>query len=308
MEERINRSVEPEIRRACLSERFGMEVKMKNRGWGTAGTVIAALLLYEIGKLAGSLAARALLPASGEGGRALLMHLVGGGLVYLVWRKELCAGKGRPVGKTGLRIPGLRREGLWGEGIRLFLLSVSSALGLNLLLALTRLTIWSGSFQETAAAQAAVPVWIGILLYGLAAPFSEEMLFRGIVYRKAEEAFGGDTAGDTAEQAGAVRARRTAAVVSSLVFGIYHGNPVQGIYAFLIGLLLCLVYERTGRLTAAVLFHGAGNLAVYLLIDVAGIGEYLSVGAAVCLCALLLAAAALCLKPYFALRKKEEVC
>ena len=113
---------------------------MKNRGWGTAGTLIAALLLYEIGKLAGALAARTLLPDSGEGVRSLLMHLAGGGLVYLVWRKELCAGKGRTAGKTGLR---------------LLLLSVSSALGLNLLLALTGLATLSGSFQETAAAQAA---------------------------------------------------------------------------------------------------------------------------------------------------------
>lgn len=283
---------------------------MKSRGWGTAGTLIAALLLYEIGKLAGALAAGALLPASGEGGRALLMHLAGGGLVYLVWRRELCAGKGRPVGKTGIRISGLWREefwkeGLWKEGLRLLLLSVSSALGLNLLLALTGLITLSGSFQETASAQAAVPVGIGIVLYGIAAPFSEEVLFRGIFYRKAREAFGGEMAKEAAEQTRAVRARRAAAVVSSLMFGIYHGNLVQGIYAFLIGLLLCLVYERTGRLTAAVLFHGAGNLAVYLLIDVACIGEYLSVGAAVGLCALLLAAAAVCLKPFWGMREKE---
>ena len=288
---------------------------MKNRGWGTAGTLIAALLLYEIGKLAGALAAGALLPASGEGGRALLMHLAGGGLVYLVWRRELCAGKGRPVGKTGIRISGLWREefrreefwkeGLWKEGLRLFLLSVSSALGLNLLLDLTGLITLSGSFQETASAQAAVPVGIGIVLYGIAAPFSEEVLFRGIFYRKAREAFGGEMAKEAAEQTRAVRARRAAAVVSSLMFGIYHGNLVQGIYAFLIGLLLCLVYERTGRLTAAVFFHGAGNLAVYLLIDVAGIGEYLSVGAAVGLCVLLFAAAAVCLKPFWGMREKE---
>ena len=288
---------------------------MKSRGWATAGTLIAALLLYEIGKLAGALAAGALLPASGEGGRALLMHLAGGGLVYLVWRRELCAGKGRPVGKTGIRISGLwreefrreefRKEGLWKEGLRLLLLSVSSALGLNLLLDLTGLITLSGSFQETASAQAAVPVGIGIVLYGIAAPFSEEVLFRGIFYRKAREAFGGEMAKEAAEQTRAVRARRAAAVVSSLMFGIYHGNLVQGIYAFLIGLLLCLVYERTGRLTAAVFFHGAGNLAVYLLIDVAGIGEYLSVGAAVGLCVLLFAAEAVCLKPFWGMREKE---
>ena len=53
---------------------------------------------------------------------------------------------------------------------------------------------------------------------------------------------------------------------------------------------------KVGAALAAVL---GVYLAVYLLIDVAGIGEYLSFGAAVGLCALLLAAAALCLKPCF---------
>ena len=43
--------------------RSDMEVTMKNHGWRTAGTLIAALLLYEIGKLAGALAAQLLLPA-----------------------------------------------------------------------------------------------------------------------------------------------------------------------------------------------------------------------------------------------------
>ena len=282
---------------------FGMEERMKKNGWQTAGILIAALLLYEIGKLAGVLVAQLLFPDSGEGAGSLLMQLAGGGLVYLVWRKDLCAGKGKPAaGKAKIRL-----TVLW-----MLLLSVTSSMGLNLLLALSRLTVLSGSFQKTAAAQAAVPVWMGIVLYGFAAPFSEEVLFRGIFYRRVEEAFRGKRTTDLglgngcaeraapegAEEEGrAVWAQWAAAAASSLMFAIYHGNPVQGIYAFLIGMLLCLVYERTGRLAAAVFFHGAGNLAVYLLIDVAGIGEYLSVGGAAGLCILLLAAAAVCLKP-----------
>ena len=166
-------------------------------------------------------------------------------------------------------------------------LAVTSALGLNLLLALSRIMLLSDAFRETAAAQAAVPVWMGVLLYGIAAPFSEEVLFRGMFYRKAREAFGGE------------KRRWAASIFSALLFGIYHGNLVQGIYAFLIGILLCMVYERAGKLSAAVMFHGAGNLAVYLLIDVWGIGEHLPFGVGAALCALLLIAAACCLKPCF---------
>lgn len=343
---------------------------MKNSGWRTAGTLIAALLVYELGKLTGALAAQALQAAaeeawglylgagfdtgaaSGAGTAAasgmdgagaagfwnglsqILMQLAAGAAVYLVWGKELGRKEAKGRGQTGQggKVRGAKRmNSAWKTGGLLLGLSVTSALGLNLLLSLSGLTLLSGSFRETAAVQAAVPAGLGIVLYGIAAPFSEELLFRGIFYRRTREAFGGAVpeggafggaalkgreAGGTglegrtfgeavsegaaggrpAENEGAVRARMAAAAASSLMFGIYHGNPVQGIYAFLIGLLLCLVYERTGKLTAAVLFHGAGNLAVYLLIDMAGLGERLSFFGAVGLCALLLGATALCLR------------
>ena len=196
------------------------------------------------------------------------MQLGGGIPAYLIWKREGKREKQCGAGK--------------GRGLRILLpASAAWALGLNLLLALIGLPELFPGFQETAAAQAAVPLEAGILLYGIAAPVSEELLFRGIFYRRAGELFGG---------------WKAAALFSSLLFGAYHGNPVQGIYGFLTGMVLCLVYEKTGRLSAAMLFHGAGNLAVYLLIDAAGLGSRLAPAAAAPLCALFLGAAALCLR------------
>ena len=51
-----------------------------------------------------------------------------------------------------------------------------------------------------------------------------------------------------------------AAFLSSLLFGLMHGNMVQFIYATLIGLLLAFIYEHYGNLRAVVLFHAIGNL------------------------------------------------
>lgn len=65
-------------------------------------------------------------------------------------------------------------------------------------------------------------------------------------------------------------------VFSGVVFGIYHGNLVQGIYASLLGIMLAWVTERSGTLLAPVIFHGIGNLAVFFLIDVAGLGSILA--------------------------------
>ena len=267
----------------------------------TAGLLIAALLACEAGKLLGGLCAQLLSAFAGvlcgqplsefpgglggqllsgsSGGlsdiaswkiglESIFMQLGGGIPAYLIWKREGKREKQCGAGKGG--------------GLRILLpASAAWALGLNLLLALIGLPELFPGFQETAAAQAAVPLEAGILLYGIAAPVSEELLFRGIFYQKAEELSG---------------RWKAAALFSSLLFGVYHGNPVQGIYGFLTGMVLCLVYEKTGRLSAAMLFHGAGNLAVYLLIDAAGLGSRLAPAVAAPLCALLLGAAALCLR------------
>ena len=53
------------------------------------------------------------------------------------------------------------------------------------------------------------------------------------------------------------------AVLSSLAFGLYHGNWIQGIYGFIMGMLFAWGYETSayGKYAAAVLMHGAANLA-----------------------------------------------
>lgn len=55
-----------------------------------------------------------------------------------------------------------------------------------------------------------------------------------------------------------------AAVISSLAFGMYHGNWIQGTYAFFLGMVLAWGYEGSEyrRYPMAVLMHGAANLAV----------------------------------------------
>lgn len=76
------------------------------------------------------------------------------------------------------------------------------------------------------------------------APIIEELLFRGLIYGRLRQAMG----------------TGSAIFLSSLVFGVFHGNVIQGIYAFFIGLILATVYERTDSLLFAMLGHGLINL------------------------------------------------
>lgn len=116
--------------------------------------------------------------------------------------------------------------------------------GFNLLIGLTPLpTLFPG--YETASDS----LYTGSLLSLVAAsvvtaPILEELLVRGILYRNLKRALQNPYA---------------AIACASLLFGILHGNLVQGLFAFLIGLYLNWVYEAEGSLLPAILTHAAVN-------------------------------------------------
>ncbi len=87
------------------------------------------------------------------------------------------------------------------------------------------------------------PMWLEAIVLLIASPVMEDLFFRGIMYGRLKE----------------LLPNIIAAVVSSLLFGIYHGNLAQGIYGFILGLYLCLVMEKTQTVAAPIAVHIAIN-------------------------------------------------
>ena len=56
-----------------------------------------------------------------------------------------------------------------------------------------------------------------------------------------------------------------AVIISSAMFGIYHGNVVQAVYAFFAGCLFAWIYHKRGCFGEAVLLHGIMNIVGFLL-------------------------------------------
>lgn len=56
-----------------------------------------------------------------------------------------------------------------------------------------------------------------------------------------------------------------AILISAVLFGLYHGNIMQGIYGFLSGCLLALVYEWCKSLIAPIILHSSMNLTAVML-------------------------------------------
>lgn len=127
--------------------------------------------------------------------------------------------------------------------------TLGAMLGLNMLLDLTGVTDNSAVYQAIASQQYAVSIWLGLFLYVLVAPLGEELLFRGIIYNCLKAASG----------------RVAAMLMAAVVFGIYHGNLVQGVYGFFMACLMIYGYEYFGDFRVPVIMHAAVNLISYLL-------------------------------------------
>ncbi len=146
-----------------------------------------------------------------------------------------------------------RMGGKWKKKIigycLIVLLGVGAAVGFNFLFSLIGLTGASSDFQEVAKRQMDVSLAVGLVLYGIISPLSEEMIFRGVVFNRLKRYF----------KAG------LSVILSAVVFGLYHGNVVQAAYAFFAGCLFAWIYHKRGYFGEAVLLHGIMNITGFLL-------------------------------------------
>ena len=155
---------------------------------------------------------------------------------------------GSPVAKNGQDTKSGKSGIMIIQAALTVLLAVSSSLGLNVVLALTGIVESSANYQDVAAQQYSVAFGAGMLLFGLISPITEEIVFRGLVFNCMRRYF---------PHAAAVAA-------SGVLFGIYHGNLVQGLYGGCMGILMAYLYERMHSFFIPCLFHATANLVVYM--------------------------------------------
>ena len=136
--------------------------------------------------------------------------------------------------------------------IKTILLGIMGGLTLNIWFHLLGVIQSDESYHQVAEAQFALPVIMGIVVYGVIAPLAEEGIFRGIVYVKLRELYD----------------LKIALIGSAVLFGAFHGNMVQGVYGTMMGIVAAWLYEKYKSLVAPILFHGGGNVAVYLIVSV----------------------------------------
>lgn len=132
-------------------------------------------------------------------------------------------------------------------------LGITASLALNILVRLAtdmmqeQKLLESEQYDAVKTIQYSVPVWLGLVLYGLVSPMVEEMVFRGITYNRIKRFYG----------------IPRAVVCSALLFGIFHGNLPQFVYGSIMGALMAVCYECLNCFAAPVFVHMAANIFTF---------------------------------------------
>lgn len=126
---------------------------------------------------------------------------------------------------------------------------IFTSLGGNMLLNISDFANSSESFRESQEILFSGPFIVQIIGIGLILPICEEFIYRGLIYMRMRQYL----------------SVNMSIMVSSLIFGIIHGNPAQGMYGFLIGILFAYLFEKYGSLKAPVLAHISANMLSLVL-------------------------------------------
>lgn len=117
------------------------------------------------------------------------------------------------------------------------------------------------SYSETSNAIAANNNSVlGVISVILIIPIFEEVLFRGLIFNELKKHLN----------------IIIAIILQSLIFAISHGNMLQGIYTFIMGVVLAIVYDKTQSILTPILFHIMYNLLGSIAVPVilTAIGGY----------------------------------
>ena len=138
--------------------------------------------------------------------------------------------------------------------VKLIVLGIIACIGLNSIALMMNLAMADEAYQQTSTIMYNASFGVQILCLGIIIPAAEELMFRGIIYKRFRQ------------YATFVRA----AVFSALMFSLAHGNFVQMLYAFAIGMLLAFVYEKFDSFAAPLFFHISVNITSLIVTKVGG--------------------------------------
>lgn len=126
----------------------------------------------------------------------------------------------------------------------LIILSIAACLGINFTMDILQLNvIFASTANEISSTLYSEPIWVQVISMVVMAPLAEELAFRGLIFKRTRT----------------YTKFLAASLLTAMLFGLYHGNVLQFIYAFLVSWILTLVYEQFLSLKFCILVHAVMN-------------------------------------------------
>ena len=136
----------------------------------------------------------------------------------------------------------------WSKYVYLFVFAIAYNIGISCLSYMIQLVVGDSGYQSTSAIFYSAPLWLQIIGLCILVPIMEELLFRGVIYKRLREK----------------NPFFRAALSSAILFSLLHSNTTQIISAFLLGMILAYVYEKYGSFKAPAFTHVIVNLTAIL--------------------------------------------
>lgn len=136
----------------------------------------------------------------------------------------------------------------------LFFMGAGFALYVNIFVGILQMYMQDNAYQDMMRSiTPGYSIWALLWWMGIVAPIAEETVFRWLMYLRLR---------DYMKIPGA-------ALISAGIFGVFHGNLVQTIYAGILGAVMAYVLEMSGSLWSSVLFHMGANIFSLILTEAA---------------------------------------
>ncbi|MCI8814537.1 MAG: CPBP family intramembrane metalloprotease [Lachnospiraceae bacterium] len=137
-----------------------------------------------------------------------------------------------------------------GEALWMLLLGMSICHLVNMLLSILQIArLFPGYGELSERVFSNQSFWPMLFWVGIVAPIAEELIFRGLIFRRLLDDM----------------CLGWAIGISAFLFGAYHGNMMQFLYAGILGACFAYCYYRLDSLWAPVLLHmGANSWSVAL--------------------------------------------
>lgn len=96
-----------------------------------------------------------------------------------------------------------------------------------------------------------LPIIVSIISTGIIGPIYEEILFRYILYNRLKNKY----------------SIKKSILITTIIFSLIHLSPIKIIYAFILGIIINVSYEKHKNILAPILIHITANTIVIFLYE-----------------------------------------